>query len=249
MNSSNKRLLIMGSAGCLLGLLAALTPGQATGIAPAATATATTKTATTKPPAAPKVAAPASIADLLAAGPKLFDAANTGDWTAAAKESAALKEVMKKVHADLPKPDAAQQTRLKAIATHITAIDAAIKAKTRQPAILDANRLIRASGILADTFINKVPQSVWQMEYLAREMQVSSADPADLTKLKALPGRLDAEWAKIGKDATAKGGADLVKELTDEMAKAKAAATADDFAKLTKPLLETLGKVEKAYLK
>ncbi len=214
-----------------------------------ATTRTTTRAATSTAPAAPKVAAPASVPELVLAAQKLFDAANAGDWTAVAQQSAAFKAALKKVQADLPKPTTEQQTRLRQITSDLTAFDAAIVSKLRQPAIMNANRMIRVAGVLADTFINKVPQSVWQMEYLAREMQVWSADPVDLTKLKALPARIDTEWAVVSKDVATKGGDALVKEFTDETAKLKTAATAADFAKLTKPLLDTLDKIEKAYLK
>lgn len=250
-NSRFLRFCVLFSAGSLMALIAVITVGQTTPASSPASSSAKAP-ATTKAPATavgPKVAAPASVQEVLTIAQMLFDAANTSDWTAAAKESTSLKDVMKKLKTDIPNPNTAQQTRLKEIATHITAIDAGIKAKGRHATIMDANRLIRVAGILADTFINKVPQSVWQLEYLAREMQVWSADPADLTKLQTLPARVDAEWLKISKEVSAKGGDALAKEFADASAKAKAAATADQFSSQTKPLLDLLAKIEKAYLK
>jgi hypothetical protein len=198
-------------------------------------------------PAAPKAAAPASVPEFVSAVRKLFDPANAGDWVAAARQSTACKDALKKVQADLAKSSAAQQTSLTQIAADLAALDTATTAKTRQAALLSASRIFRGSGALADTFINKVPQPVWQMEYLAHDLLVWSADPADLTKLKALPAQIEAEFNRVGQDVAARGGDDLALEFVQEMTALNAAATAADFAKLAKPLLDTLDKIEKAY--
>ena len=198
--------------------------------------------------AGPKVAAPASVPQLVSAVRKLFDPAATGDWAAAAQQSTVCKDALKKVQADLAKPSAAQQTSLTQITADLAALDTAIAAKQRQAALLSASRIFRGCGALADTFINKVPQPVWQMEYLARELQVWSADPADLTKLKPLPAQIEAEFNRVGQDVAARGGDDLALEFVQEMTALNNAATAADFAKSAKPLFDTLDKIQKAYL-
>ena len=199
-------------------------------------------------PAAPKAAAPASVPELVSAVRKLFDPATTGDWAATARQSTACKDALKKVQADLAQPNPAQQTSLTQITADLAALDTAVAAKQRQAALLSASRIFRGSGALADTFLNKVPQPVWQMEYLARELQVWADDPADLTKLKALPAQIEAEWNRVGQDVSARGGDDLALEFIQETTALKDAATAADFAKSAKPLLDTLDKIEKAYL-
>lgn len=262
MNSSSRfeRFIVVFAASCLLCIISFLLQGQAgsPGIAGPSTKATTAKAATTSTSgpssqptttaAAPKTIAPASIAELLKAAQGAFEAANAADWTtSAAKQVTLLQSAIKKLKTDLPKPNVEQQKRLTQINSDITAMNTAIKSKQHQTVLSQANRIWRVSGLLADSFINKVPQGLWQMQYVAREMEVWSTDPADLTKLKTLPARLDTEWAALSKEATAKGGEALAKEYGDEIAKLKAAATADDFAKLVKPLLITLDKFEKAY--
>jgi len=250
---SVERFLVLFAAGALLCLVALLAQGQTS--SPAASKPATTPAATTRATstpaataAAPKVAAPASIADLLKAAQGTFDAANTTDWMGGtAKQVTLLQNALKRLKTDLPKPTTEQQKRLAQINSDITAMNTAIKAKQHQTVLSQANRIWRVSGLVADTFINKVPQGVWQMQYVAREIQVWSTDPADLTKLKTLPARLDTEWATLSKEITTKGGEPLTKEYTDEVTVLKAAATAEGFAKSAKPLLVTLDKFEKAY--
>ena len=206
------------------------------------------QTAAGAAPAAPKAAAPASVPELVSAVRKLFDPASTGDWAAAARQSTACKDALKKVQTDLAQPNPAQLTSLSQITAELAALAAMIAAKQRQPALLSASRIFRFSGALADTFINKVPQPVWQMEYLARDLQVWSADPADLTKLKPLPAQIEAEFNRVGQDVAARGGDDLALEFVQEMSALNNAATAADFAKATKPLFDTLDKIQKAYL-
>lgn len=197
--------------------------------------------------AAPKAAAPTSVQAVIQAALHTYDTAGAADWTLAGQQMVLLKAAMRQLKADISTPDAEQKKRLTQLGTDITALDKAITARRRQTSMMTANRIARVGGVLASTYASKVPQSVWQMQYLARELQVWSADPADLKKLRAIPARMDTEWARVKPELASKGDADLIKEFGDDTAQFKAASAPSDFARLAKPLLDTLDKIEKAY--
>jgi hypothetical protein len=252
-----ERFVAAFAAGCLLGGIALLLQGQAGPPGPAGPSTKAASSgaasqarggASAKPPSTPKIEAPASVSELLKAAQGTYRAANTANWTTdTAKEVAVLQSTLTKVKADLPQPSADQQNRLEQISADLSAISAAVSQQHRREARDKANRLWRVSGVLADSFVNKVPQGLWQMQYLAREIDVWSSDPADMTKLKTLAARLDSNWATLRKEVTAKTGPAQVKAFTDQLATLKAATAPEDYARLVKPVQATLERFEQAY--
>jgi hypothetical protein len=226
----------------MLGLLAVFALPAALTAAPAAAPA--TKPAASAP--APKAAAPASLSTTIESLKALFAAGQSSDWDAATKQLAALKAAAKSLKHDVAKPAGEQKKRLDQLNSHIPEIEKAIAKKSSQSALEASNRALRVTQVLAATFANSVPQSVWQLQYLARELQVWSADPADTSKLKALPARIQAEWNKLAKDKKISENGDLASAFSTASTPLKSAAAPDDYAKAAPAILAALGKIESA---
>jgi hypothetical protein len=156
---------------------------------------------------------------------------------------------MKALKKDIPKPDTEQKKRISQINADVSAAAKAIAAKRQQTTMMSVNRIIRVAGVLASGYAGKVPQPLWQMQYLSREIGVWSTDPGDIAKLKSLPARFDAEWSKIGKSMEDKSGNAMSQEYLAAVAKLKTFGTVQDFAKSWKSLLESLNKMETDFVK
>ena len=205
--------------------------------------------ATTSPTTKPALGTPpASLADLSKSGLSLYDAAGKSDWTATVAALATLKTKFSQVQKDIAKPTADQKKHETEIAADISTVGKAVAAKQRNVVMLRANRIVRVTSVIVAEYDTKVPQSVSQLSYLARELEVGAAS-SDMTTLKGLPDRMNAEWVKISPTLIAKGGDDQVKAYGDVLAKLKTGATADDYAKQAQPLLDTMDKIAALYSK
>jgi hypothetical protein len=225
------------------------------GLALSATLPGRTHAESAAPSTQPSVAAaaksqpPASLQPVVTKFKTLFDNGVAGDWDAAAKTLAELKSAAGTLKHDVAQPSKEQKNRLSEIAKHLGELKKAIDKKNTQALLDSSNRGLRVTQVLASTYASQVPQSLWQMQYLARDLKVWSTDPADLTKLKALPARLDTAWAKIDADLQARDARGIASEYSAAMASLKASATAEEFQKQWKSLADVLNRAEAVYLK
>lgn len=184
---------------------------------------------------------PSSLSNAGEYGENIYDYAKANDWKNANAKVAALKDAVKTVRTDVKNQSAAVD-RLEA---KVAALDRAITAKDRQPAMREANQVTLDVADMTAAYKLSVPVEVTRLDYYGRELEVW-AQTQDANKLQATAREMRRTWNSLRPSIEAHKPTEA-KRFDALVAQVESAKTSADYARVATPVLNEVDNLEKLF--
>lgn len=202
----------------------------------------------------PKNLSPSSGADLsgavsdqleLASGyaEDVFEFAKAGRWKRAARKLAALDKVEHDLienHGDLGSENLAALTKT------TTDLERAVGSRSRQDAMITANKITAIMALIAKSFKERVPTNVLLLDYYGRELEIWS-ETKNTGKLSDIVNRMHLTWQVLIPSIIAGGGSKEVKRFGEIMKHLEMAKTPEEYGRLAAAVLDETENLEKVF--
>jgi hypothetical protein len=192
---------------------------------------------------------PWAITDLGELAERVYEDADTNHWTQAANKMAVLNAACQAAHGVTGKSAdqrAAQTTKSLDEAVH--ALNAAVRAKDRQLAMLNANQVTMLAGELASPFTPQVPLEVTRLDYDGRQLKVwAQAQKPD--ELKATTRDMATTWDKLRPRVLQNGGGTEAKRFDHVIVISQAAGSLRQYSDCANAELNEVANLEELFLR
>jgi hypothetical protein len=174
----------------------------------------------------------------------IYDFSKSGDWVKASEKFKALRDAATALPGDLKETKAEKKRRDETL----TALDKALGAKEKLPAMSAANRVTFIAAGLTEPFNPQVPAAVTRLDFYGRELEIGAASK-DQTQLQAARDGLRKNWDKVRPTVKELGGDAEAKRFDALVTQVEAAKSVEDFSKLATPILDEVDNLEKVFKK
>jgi|KBSSwiStaDraftv2_1062776.scaffolds.fasta_scaffold00998_11 hypothetical protein len=194
------------------------------------------------PVAAPAVEtgnAPSSLTDAGEFAENIYDRAAANDWTGAAFGVGILRGAVRKVRADVQ-----HRSDVKAaLDGHVLALDRAVREQNRWLAMREANHVTLAVADLTAGYKLRVPVELMKLDYYGRELEIW-AEVEDMERLQTTASEMVKEWDRLRPAIDARNPPAEGQKVGDLLAQVEGAQTSDDYARLSKSVLDEVDHLE-----
>ena len=190
-------------------------------------------------PADRSTSLPAALSQLGEDAETIYDAVKADDWVTARRRVASIRRPAADIVRQWPaKSEAA------ALESALPALEAAVKARRRDAALREANRLTLIAAEMASVFSPPVPLAVTRLDYLGRELEIWS-QPNDPPRLEATAADIRATWQQLRPALDARRDARIVAELDGLVTRLHAAQP--PYRALAGELLDAVDRLEAVF--
>src|SRR5712664_2351428 len=112
---------------------------------------------------------PAALSRLGEDAETIYDAVKAADWPTARRRVAAMRRPASDIVRDWR-----STSEVVALESRLAALEAAVKARRRDAALREANRLTLVTAEMASVFSPPVPLAVIRLDFLGRELEICS---------------------------------------------------------------------------
>jgi hypothetical protein len=174
-------------------------------------------------------------------GENVYDYAKANDWKNAHFKLAALRNVGKKVRADVKN----QSTSVDRLDGDVTALDRAVTARDKQSAMREANQVTLDVANMTTAYKLSVPVEVTKLDYYGREFEVW-AQAQDANKLLATAREIRGTWDSLRPTIEAHSIAEA-RKFDALVAQVESAKTPADYAHVATLVLNEVDNLEKLF--
>lgn len=185
-------------------------------------------------------AVPAAIEALGHHAENAYDMARISDWARTRASADSVRPAIDSLSAGSTTADA------RAARSTLQELDRAIADRSRQLALVAANRLTELGARLAAPHAPRVPAEVTLLDYYGRELEIWAAE-GDLARLRLTGDSIRVTWQAVKPRIEQRGGTADAASFEALVQKVQRARTTSEFGALATPILDEVDRLESVF--